>query len=351
MDFMRRSLFLLAKLVLSALKSQWAETDLFKIFKTKDAIEPASEKSSEGFLGRLRDGLKKSSDQITGGITKIFTTRKLDQAALDELEELLIMADLGPELAAELTKDFGKEKFGKEVTIEEVRSALAEQIATILLPVARPLEIDATKNPFVVLVVGVNGAGKTTTIGKLAQQYQMAGHKVMLAAGDTFRAAAIEQLQVWGARAGVPVIAKSQGADSAAVAHEALTEAKAVGADILLMDTAGRLHNKSDLMAELQKIVRVIRRQDENAPHAVLLVLDATTGQNAVAQTKTFKELVDVSGLIVTKLDGTAKAGVVVALARQFGLPIHAIGVGEKAEDLSAFDAKHFAGSLLQISA
>jgi len=332
---------------------------MFNFLQNKKPVEPAQalkpeekqEADKTGWFTRLRVGLEKSSEQLAGGITKIFTTRKLDQTALDELEELLIMADLGPELAAQLTRNFAQEKFGKEITDEEVRSALAEQIAAILLPVARPLEIDAAKKPFVILVVGVNGAGKTTTIGKLAQQYQAAGHKVMLAAGDTFRAAAIEQLQVWGERAGVPVVAKTQGADSAAVAHEALEQAKVAGVNILLMDTAGRLHNKSDLMAELQKIIRIIRRQDESAPHAVLLVLDATTGQNAIVQTKTFKDLVDVSGLIVTKLDGTAKAGVVVALARQFGLPIHAIGVGEKAEDLSAFDAKHFARSLLNACA
>jgi fused signal recognition particle receptor len=318
--------------------------------KIEDNPAPATEKRVEeknGWLTRLRTGLQKSSDQIAGGITKIFTTRKLDQAALDELEELLIMADLGPELAAELVKNFGREKFGKEVTDAEVREALATQIAEILTPVAQPLMIDETKKPFVILVVGVNGAGKTTTIGKLAQRYQDEGKNVMLAAGDTFRAAAIEQLQVWGDRAGVKVVAKSQGADSAAVAHESLVAARAADAGVLLMDTAGRLHNKGDLMAELQKVVRVIRKTDETAPHAVLLVLDATTGQNAVAQTKTFKELVEVTGLIVTKLDGTAKAGVVVALARQFGLPIHAIGVGEGARDLQAFEAGQFARGLL----
>lgn len=318
---------------------------MLNLFNKKEE-QKSEEKPEGGFLSRMRSGLKKSSDQITGGITKIFTTRKLDAEALDELEEVLIMADLGPELAAELVKDFGREKFGKDISDEEVRAELAARIETILAPYAKPLVIDADKKPFVILVVGVNGAGKTTTIGKFAQQFQDEGKKVMLAAGDTFRAAAIEQLQVWGARAGVPVIAKEQGADSAALAHDAVAAAKRDGADVLLIDTAGRLQNKSDLMAELQKMIRVMKKQDENAPHAVLLVLDATVGQNAVSQTKTFKELVDVTGLVVTKLDGTAKAGVVVALARQFGLPVHAIGVGEKASDLSAFDAAEFAKSL-----
>ena len=320
---------------------------MLSLFGKKQGTPVSEPQEKISWVGRLRAGLQKSSSQITGGITKIFTTRRLDQAALDELEELLIMADLGPELAAELTRNFGKEKFGKDVTNEEVRAELSARIAEILSGCAKPLAIDGAKKPFVILVVGVNGAGKTTTIGTLAQQYVAVGHKVMLAAGDTFRAAAIEQLQVWGDRAGVPVVAKTQGADSAAVAHEAMSAAHTANADVLLMDTAGRLHNKSDLMAELQKLVRVIKKLDESAPHAVLLVLDATTGQNAVSQTKTFGELVDVTGLIVTKLDGTAKAGVVVALARQFGLPIHAIGVGETAADLSAFDANAFAKSLL----
>lgn len=268
---------------------------------------------------------------------------------MDELEEVLIMADLGPDLAAELVKDFGKEKFGKDITGAEVRTELAARITDILQSYARPLEIAADKKPFVILVVGVNGAGKTTTIGKFAEQFQSEGKKVMLAAGDTFRAAAIEQLKVWGARANVPVIASTQGGDSAAIAHDAIVTAKKENADVLLIDTAGRLQNKTDLMAELQKMIRVMKKQDESVPHAVLLVLDATVGQNAVSQTKTFKELVDVTGLVVTKLDGTAKAGVVVALARQFGLPVHAIGVGEKASDLSAFDAAEFAKSLLVI--
>lgn len=319
---------------------------LFKKKEEQKLEEKVEEKSGGGFLARMRDGLRKSSDQITGGITKIFTTRKLDQAALDELEEVLIMADLGPDLAAELVKDFGKEKFGKDISDEEVRTELATRIEAILAPYAKPLVLDESKKPYVILVVGVNGAGKTTTIGKFAQQFTSEGKKVVLAAGDTFRAAAIEQLKVWGERADVRVVASEQGADSAALAHDAIAAAKRDGADVLMIDTAGRLQNKSDLMAELQKMIRVMKKQDESAPHAVLLVLDATVGQNAVSQTKIFKELVDVTGLIVTKLDGTAKAGVVVALARQFGLPVHAIGVGEKASDLSAFDAAEFAKSL-----
>jgi fused signal recognition particle receptor len=317
---------------------------MLSLFNNKEKSQPDEKKS---WLGRLQGGLKKSSDQITSGITRIFTTRKLDQTALDELEEVLIMGDLGPDLAAELVRDFGKEKFGKDVTDVEVRSELADRITRILQPVAQPLVIDETQKPFVILVVGVNGAGKTTTIGKYAQQFQAQGKRLVLAAGDTFRAAAIEQLQAWGTRAGVPVIAKAQGADSAALVHEALVSAKKDSADVLLIDTAGRLQNKTDLMAELEKIVRVMKKQDAATPHAVLLVLDATVGQNAISQTKVFTEMVGVTGLVVTKLDGTAKAGVVVALARQFGLPIHAIGVGEKAEDLSAFDPGEFAKSLV----
>jgi fused signal recognition particle receptor len=320
------------------------------MFKKKpDAADAPPEKPVEGWLTRLSSGLQKSSSKLSDGITKIFTDAKLDLATLEALEELLITADLGPDLAAELIQNFDKERFNKNITGAEVRTELSARIAKILNPVAKPLVIDTSKKPFVILVVGVNGAGKTTTIGKLAQKYKSDGLNVMLAAGDTFRAAAIEQLQVWGNRAGVPVISKTQGADSAALAHEAVLAARAANADVLLIDTAGRLHNKSDLMAELEKILRVIKKQTPDAPHAVLLVLDATTGQNAISQTKTFKDMVAVTGLVVTKLDGTAKAGVVVALARQFGLPIHAIGVGEQAEDLSAFDAIEFSKSLLRI--
>ena len=302
---------------------------------------------SEGWLTRLKAALKRSSSKLGDGIAGIFNKRRLDAAALEELEELLIASDLGVATSAKLANNLAKTRFNKDVSPEEVRSALAADVAEMLEPVATPLEIAPERRPHVVLVVGVNGAGKTTTIGKLAKQQAELGRKVMLAAGDTFRAAAIEQLQIWGERSRVPVIAKQPGADAAGLAFEALETAKREAADLLLIDTAGRLHNKGELMAELQKIQRVLRKQDESAPHDVLLVLDATTGQNALNQVATFKELVAVTGLVVTKLDGSAKGGVLVALAEQHGLPVHAVGVGEGAEDLRPFSADHFAKSLM----
>ena len=302
---------------------------------------------SEGWLTRLKAALKRSSSKLGDGIAGIFNKRKLDAAALEELEELLIASDLGVATSAKLANNLAKTRFNKDVSPEEVRSALAADVAEMLEPVAIPLEIAPERRPHVVLVVGVNGAGKTTTIGKLAKQQAELGRKVMLAAGDTFRAAAIEQLQIWGERSRVPVIAKQPGADAAGLAFEALETAKREAADLLLIDTAGRLHNKGELMAELQKIQRVLRKQDESAPHDVLLVLDATTGQNALNQVAAFKELVAVTGLVVTKLDGSAKGGVLVALAEQHGLPVHAVGVGEGAEDLRPFSADHFAKSLM----
>jgi fused signal recognition particle receptor len=277
----------------------------------------------------------------------VFTRRTLDAASLEQLEEALIAADMGVETAMALAEGLRKTRFGKEVTDQEVRQALAEQITRILEPVARPLLIDPGHRPEVILVCGVNGTGKTTTIGKLSQQLANDGKKVMLAAGDTFRAAAIEQLEVWGRRTDCPVVAKAPGADAAGLAFEALEKARAAGSDVLLIDTAGRLHNKSALMDELAKIVRVLRKQDPEAPHQTILVLDATTGQNAKAQVETFKSMVPLSGLAVTKLDGTARGGVVVALARQFGLPVHVVGVGEGVYDLRPFEARAFAMALL----
>jgi len=300
-----------------------------------------------GWLQRLRAGLSRSSTKLTDGIAGIFTTRRLDEAALEELEELLITADLGVATAAKLTARLGKEKFDKEVSPEEVRTSLAEDIAEMLTPVARPLEARAQAKPHVILIVGVNGSGKTTTIGKLAHRFREEGRKVMLAAGDTFRAAAIDQLKIWADRVGCPIVASKPGADSAGLAYDALMQARRDGADILLIDTAGRLHNKSDLMAELTKILRVLRKIDESTPHDIVLVLDATTGQNAIAQVGTFKELVEISGLIVTKLDGSAKGGILVALAEAYGLPVHAVGVGESADDLRPFQARDFARELL----
>jgi fused signal recognition particle receptor len=300
-----------------------------------------------GFFSRLKDGLSRSTQKISTGLSATFTKRKLDDAALEELEELLIGADLGPAVAARVIANFRRTRFGTDVTEPEIRAALAEEIAAILAPVARPLVLNPAKQPHVVLVVGVNGTGKTTTIGKMALQYKQEGKRPVLVAGDTFRAAAVEQLQIWGQRTGAPVIAGPPNADAAGLAFDALTKATADNADVLLIDTAGRLHNKAALMDELAKIIRVLRKQDETAPHSVLLVLDATTGQNAIQQVKIFKELVDITGLVVTKLDGSARGGIVVALAEAFGLPVHAVGVGEQAEDLRPFEALDFASGLI----
>jgi len=300
-----------------------------------------------GFFSRLKEGLSRSSAKITETITAVFKKRRLDDEALEELEDLLLTADLGVDVAKRIITEFRRTRFGKEVTDEEVKQALAEEIAAILTPVAHPLVLDPTRKPHVVLVVGVNGTGKTTTIGKLAQLYRDEGKRAVLCAGDTFRAAAVEQLQIWGERTGAPVIAGGQNADSAGLAFDALTRARTDQADVLLIDTAGRLHNKNALMEELRKIIRVLRKQDESVPHSVLLVLDATTGQNAIQQVKVFKDMVDVTGLVVTKLDGSARGGIVVALAETFGLPVHAVGVGEKAGDLRPFDANDYAKGLV----
>ena len=300
-----------------------------------------------GFFSRLKEGLSRSTQKLTGGISAALTKKRLDDEALDALEETLIAADLGPAAAAHIIENFRRARFGQDVTDEEVKQALSQEIAEILQPVAQTLVIDRSLRPHVVLVVGVNGTGKTTTIGKLAQQYRNEGLRPVLVAGDTFRAAAVEQLQVWGSRTGAPVIAGAYGADPAGLAFEALTKARADGADVLLIDTAGRLHNKGALMSELAKIIRVIRKQDPTAPHSTLLVLDATTGQNAMEQVRVFKDMVDVSGLVVTKLDGSARGGIVVALAQAFGLPVVAVGVGEKADDLRPFTAIDFARGLV----
>ncbi len=302
---------------------------------------------NRGWLASLKAGLSRSSGKLGDGISGIFTKRKLDDAALEELEELLISADLGVATAAKLAANLARERFDKDVSPEEVRGALAADVTEILAPVAEPLTVDPAHRPHVVLVVGVNGSGKTTTIGKIAKNQHDQGLKVMLAAGDTFRAAAIDQLKIWGERTSCEVVAKTPGADAAGLAYEALERARADDVDLLLIDTAGRLHNKADLMAELEKIVRVLKKLDPEAPHDCLLVLDATTGQNAHAQVETFKKLVQVTGLIVTKLDGSARGGVLVALAERFGLPVHAIGVGENAGDLRPFAARDFARSLM----
>ncbi|WP_304615629.1 signal recognition particle-docking protein FtsY [Paracoccus sp. (in: a-proteobacteria)] len=330
------------------------------------------------FFSKLRERLTRSSSKIGAGLDEIVgeaepapasvpapapaglvgrlfgrgeaeaaePRRVLDDSMLEELEDMLVQADLGVETALRVTANIAEGRMGRRLSSTELRGLLADEIARIMAPVARPLPIYA-KRPQVVLVVGVNGAGKTTTIGKLASQFRAAGKSVVIAAGDTFRAAAVEQLQVWGQRAGVPVMVAPQGSDPASLAFDAMVRAEAEGADLLMIDTAGRLQNRQDLMEELAKIVRVIRKKDPEAPHNTLLVLDATTGQNALSQVETFRKLADVSGLVMTKLDGTAKGGVLVALADRFGLPIHAIGVGEQIDDLDAFDAGEFARALV----
>lgn len=298
---------------------------------------PQQAASSGGIVGRLFGGRE---------VQVAEPRRALDDDMLEELEDMLVQADLGVETALRVSANIAEGRMGKRVSSRELKELLAEEIARIMTPVARPLPI-YPKKPQVVLVVGVNGAGKTTTIGKLASQFRAAGKSVVIAAGDTFRAAAVEQLQVWGDRAGVPVMVAAHGSDPASLAFDAMTKAEADGADLLMIDTAGRLQNRHDLMEELAKIVRVIRKKDPDAPHNTLLVLDATTGQNALNQVETFQKLADVSGLIMTKLDGTARGGILVSLADRFGLPIHAIGVGEQIDDLDAFDANEFARALV----
>lgn len=309
-----------------------------------------AEQERKGWFGRLKDGLKRSTGQLTGSISAVFTRRKLDDEALEDLEEILIRADLGVQAAARITTEIAKGRYDKDVTDAEVRGALAEAVAATLRPVALPLETDATKKPNVVLVVGVNGVGKTTTIGKIAHHQREMGQKVVLCAGDTFRAAAIDQLKIWGERTGAEVVARDSGADAAGLAFDALKRARETSADLLLIDTAGRLQNKANLMAELEKIVRVLKKQDETAPHAVLLVLDATTGQNAVNQVEVFRDVCQVTGLVMTKLDGSARGGVLVAVAEKFGLPVHYVGVGEQAGDLRPFDADDFARALCGVA-
>jgi fused signal recognition particle receptor len=307
--------------------------------------------TSGGWLSRLRSGLSRTSEKLTSSISAALTRRTLDTSTLEELEEALISADLGVATAAKLSTALAAEKFEKEISDTEIREALADNIAEILRPVATPLEIDPAHKPHVILVVGVNGSGKTTTIGKLAKNWTREGKSVVLAAGDTFRAAAVEQLIIWGERTNSPVISRDTGADAAGLAYEALEQAQQDNADILMIDTAGRLQNREDLMGELSKIIRVLRKLDPEAPHSCLLVLDATVGQNAHSQVETFKEIADVSGLVMTKLDGTARGGVVVALAERFGLPVHAVGVGEGEDDLQPFDADFFARNLLGLNA
>ncbi len=300
---------------------------------------------SQSWWQRLSGGLKRTSSSIGAAISDLVTKRKLDGAMLDELEEMLIRADLGVDVAARIAAAIGEGRYEKAIAADEVKNILAAEVEKVLAPVAKLLVIEGAK-PFVILVAGVNGSGKTTTIGKLAARFRAEGRQVMLAAGDTFRAAAIDQLKIWGERTGAPVIARAPGSDAASLVFEALTAAKAQGADILLIDTAGRLQNKAALMDELEKIVRVMKKVDASAPHAVLLVLDATVGQNALSQVEVFQKIAGVTGLVMTKLDGTARGGILVALAAKFALPVHFIGVGESVDDLAPFAARDFARAI-----
>jgi fused signal recognition particle receptor len=314
------------------------------------APEPTFEReqAAEGgrWWRRLTAGMRRTSSAIGDSVTGLFTKRRLDRATLDDLEDVLIGADLGLETAVRITTAVAGGRYDREISPGEVKHIMAGEIEAILAPVAKPLAIDRTRKPFVLLVVGVNGAGKTTTIGKLAAKFRRDGLAVTIAAGDTFRAAAVEQLKVWGERVGAPVISRAQGADAAGLAFEALEEARGLGADVLMIDTAGRLQNKAGLMAELEKIIRVLRKIDPEAPHATLLVLDATVGQNATSQVELFAKTAGVTGLVMTKLDGTARGGILVALAAKFGLPVHYIGVGEGVDDLEPFTARDFSRAI-----
>lgn len=307
---------------------------------------PATAEPRQGWFQRLATGLKRSSDNLTTSITSVFTKRKLDAATLDELEDVLIQADLGIDTAMAITDTLRRDRFDRDVSGEDVRQVLSAEVEKVLLPVARPLHLDTAQKPFVILMIGVNGSGKTTTIGKLAQKFAREGRSVMLAAGDTFRAAAIEQLQVWGQRTGAPVITRPAGADASGLAFDAVTQARAEGRDVLIIDTAGRLQNRDELMNELEKVIRVIKKVDPTAPHATLLTLDATTGQNALKQVEIFGQRAGVTGLVMTKLDGTARGGILVAIAGKFGLPVHFIGVGEGVDDLEPFEARDFARAI-----
>ncbi|MEM1379969.1 MAG: signal recognition particle-docking protein FtsY [Pseudomonadota bacterium] len=319
------------------------------------AIEPAAEPEPEvapepekkrGFFSRLTAGLSRTSQKLTSGVADILTKKKLDEDTIEELEDLLISADLGMEATERVIGRLRKERVGQDVSDQDVREILAAVVAETLEPLEKSLEIDPARKPHIILTVGVNGAGKTTTIGKLASKYVAQGHSVLLAAGDTFRAAAIEQLKVWGERTGAPVLSKPHGADAAGLAFEAIETARRDGHDVVMIDTAGRLQNRSELMDELSKIVRVIKKLDPDAPHDTLLVLDATVGQNAIRQAEAFSETAGVTGLVMTKLDGTARGGILVALGDQFGIPIHHIGIGEGVDDLRDFNARDFARAM-----
>lgn len=307
---------------------------------------PSPEPKKQSWVSRLSKGLSKTSSRLGQGITSLFTQQKLDEDTLDDFEDILIQADLGVETAMRIRDKISDGRYDKGITSEDVQTILANEVERVLAPTAKALEIKPSHGPHVILVVGVNGSGKTTTIGKLAAQYKSDGHNVMIAAGDTFRAAAIDQLKVWGERADVRVISSTVGSDASGLAFDALSAAQAEGVDVLLVDTAGRLQNKQELMEELEKVIRVIRKLAPEAPHDSLLVLDATTGQNAMGQVEAFRSTAGVSGLIMTKLDGTARGGILVAIAAKYGLPVHAIGIGEGIDDLQPFDAADFAAAI-----
>ena len=309
-------------------------------------MSDTQEQPKQSWWRRLSSGLKRTSSAIGTAVSDLVTKRKLDRAMLEDIEDVLLRADLGTEVAARVAAAVGEGRYDKAISADEVKTVVATEVEKVLAKVAEPLAIDAAKKPFVILVVGVNGSGKTTTIGKLASRLRSEGRKVMLAAGDTFRAAAIEQLKIWGERTGAPVVARPHGSDAASLAFDALTQGRADGTDVLLIDTAGRLQNKTELMNELEKVVRVMRKVDASAPHAVLLVLDATVGQNALSQVDIFRKVAGVTGLVMTKLDGTARGGILVALAEKFALPVHFIGVGEGVEDLEPFEARDFAEAI-----
>jgi fused signal recognition particle receptor len=298
---------------------------------------------------RLSDGLKRTSSSLGTAVADLVTKRKLDRAMLDDIEDVLVRADLGTDVAARISAAVGEGRYDKSISADEVKAVVATEVEKVLTTVAKPLVIDGARKPFVILVIGVNGSGKTTTIGKLASKFRAEGRKVMLAAGDTFRAAAVEQLKIWGERTNTPVIARGHGADAAGLAFDAMTAGKADGVDVLLVDTAGRLQNKAELMNELEKVVRVMKKVDAEAPHAVLLVLDATVGQNALSQVDAFLKTAGVTGLVMTKLDGTARGGILVALSAKYALPVHFIGVGEGIDDLAPFTARDFARAIAGI--
>ena len=326
-----------------------AEPEVEPVLLRSEAEEPVAGEAPRGWWSRLTQGLSRSSSSIKQGIVDVFVKRKLDATTLEDLEDVLIKADLGIAMATRMTRAIGSGRYDKGIDPEEVQALLAQEVEAVLTKVAKPLLIDASRKPFVILVIGVNGSGKTTTIGKLAAKLTAEGKRLTLGAGDTFRAAAIEQLRIWGERTRSPVVSRPQGADAAGLAFDAIAEARQNGSDVVIIDTAGRLQNRAELMDELAKVIRVVKKAEPGAPHAVLLVLDATVGQNAMSQVEIFSKVAGVTGLVMTKLDGTARGGILVAVAETFGLPVHFIGVGEGIDDLEPFEAADFARAIAGI--